>query len=439
VRYDPYIEKAWAGPSRLTRTLGLTSRVARSLFVLLLAGQAGCATSRVPGPATSATPPAQAALERGQALIARGEMAQATVALREALRLEPDLGQARATLGLALYGMGDFDGAIDELRAHLRTQPAAWDARLTLARALMARHDWAGARAELEQILSERPDLIEAHYAAGIVRYRLGDLDGAIDAYRRLLAQSPEQPDARYHLALMLKLARRDAEATREFLAAAEAGVAKAQYFVGAAYAAGVGTQRDLVNAIAWWFRAAEHGVTQAEEALSQVRQTAMGRSKRGQIERAAAEQAFRDFRADLWKQYPALIETGTDITRNGEDTVGAALLRRGRTDEAIAVLIREALALSEPAQRQLATLYAQGVEGRLPAHDTRVLAYFTAAAAEGEPRARIELARIYAGGLGVAPDLERALTLLRGTPHEDAQGLLRELSPGLGPASTRP
>jgi TPR repeat protein len=370
--------------------------------------------------------------------MARGELSQATVALREALRLQPDLHQARAALGLALYGLGDFDGAIGELRILLRAQPAAGDARLTLARALMARHDWAGARAELEQVLSEHPDLIEANYAAGVVRYRLGDLDGAIDAYRRLLAQAPEQPDARYNLALMLNLARRDAEATREFLAAAEAGVATAQYFVGAAYAAGVGTQRDLAKAIAWWFRAADQGVTQAEEALRQIRQAAAGRGQRGPIERAAAEQAFRDFRADLWKQYPVLDESGADISGNG-DTVGATLLRRGRTDEAVAVLIREACALSEPAQRQLATLYEQGVEGRLPAHDPRILAYFTAAAAEGDPRARIELARIYAGGLGVAPDLERALALLRATPHEDAQSLLRELSAGLGPASIRP
>ncbi len=405
------------------------SRGARWLFMLLLAGQVGCATSQAPAPTPT---PAKAPLERGRALVARGELTQATVALREALRLEPGLDQARATLGLALYGLGDFDGAIDELRPLRSRQPAAWDARLTLARALMARHDWAGARAELEAVLSERPDLLEARYATGIVRYRLGDLEGAIDAYRRVLAQGPEHPDARYNLALMLKLAHRDAEATREFLAAAEAGVARAQYFAGAAYAGGVGIQRDLGQAIAWWFRAADQGVTQAEEALSQVRQAAMGRGKRGPIEQTAAEQAFRDFRTDLWRQYP-------DLARNGEDTVGAALLRRGRTDEAIAVLIREALALSEPAQGQLATLYEQGLPGTLPAHDPRLLAYFTAAAAEGEPRARVELARIYAGGLGVAPDLERALTLLRATPHEDAQSLLRELSPGLGPASTRP
>ncbi|MGH7313980.1 MAG: hypothetical protein ACREJV_12470, partial [Candidatus Rokuibacteriota bacterium] len=129
----------WSDPPRVTAPLRLTSRVTLLLFVLLLAGQAGCATSRAPEPGTpptSAAEPtgpsatdrglatqtarAQTALELGRALIARGEMAAATVALRKALQLEPNLGQAKASLGLALYGMGDYDGAIDELRALLR-------------------------------------------------------------------------------------------------------------------------------------------------------------------------------------------------------------------------------------------------------------------------------------------------------------------------------
>ena len=86
-------------------------------------------------------------------------------------------------------------------------------------------------------------------------------------------------------------------------------------------------------------------------------------------------------------------------------------------------------VALGEPAERQLETLYEQGVEDRLPAHDARILAYFKIAAAEGQVRPRIALARFYARGLGVPKDVARALGLLRATPHEDAQRLLRELS----------
>jgi len=167
----------------------------------------------VASPAPTPQARAQAYLEQGQALIARGEMAAAATALREALRREPDLIQARASLGLALYGMGDLDAAVDELRAALRRQPDAVTARLTLATALVAKQDWAAARIELEQILNERPDLRQAHYSLGVVRYALGDLNGAIEAYRGVLAGDPQNHDARYNLALMLRLVQRDAEA----------------------------------------------------------------------------------------------------------------------------------------------------------------------------------------------------------------------------------
>jgi tetratricopeptide (TPR) repeat protein len=316
-------------------------------------------------------------LERGQALVARGEMAAAATVLREALRREPDLVQARASLGLALYALGDLDAAVEELRAALRRQPDALELRLTLAKALVARQEWPAAREELERILTTHPEQIDGRYALGIVRYAQGDVGGAIDAYRRVLAADPQQQDARYNLALVLKLARREAEATPEFIAAAQAGHARAQYFAGTACAAGLGVERSLPAAIAWWFRAAEQGVPQAEESLVQLRQVALGRSRQPPADRQAAEQAFTDYRAALWKDFP-------ELAANGDEPLGSALLRQGRVREAVPVLIREAGALSQPAGRLLEALYEQGVVGQLTAHDPRILAYLKGAAAEG-------------------------------------------------------
>jgi tetratricopeptide (TPR) repeat protein len=367
------------------------SRLTHSL-VILVALSAGCATQQASmpppvgtTPSVAPTPTAAAAargLEQGRALIARGDMAAATVALREALRAQPDLAEARASLGLALYAMGDLDAAVDELRGVLRVRPEMSEGRLTLAAALVARQDWPAARAELERALAAKPDLVQASYTLGVVRYAQGDLNGAIEAYRRVLAVEPRGHDARYNLALVLKLARRDAEATPEFLTAAEAGLPRAQYFVGAAYATGAGVERDLVTAIIWWTRAAEQGVTQADEALAQLRQAASGRSRRPLAERQAVEQAFSEYRARLWNDYPG-------VAREGDEPLGVALLRQGRAVEAVPVLIREAAALSEPALRALETLYDQGVDGQLPAHDARILASLKSAAAEGRARPR--------------------------------------------------
>ena len=369
------------------------------LLLLLAVAVTGCATVAPPAPPASTAPPgapitraeptapaptppapaspAQAALERGHALLAGGEMTAAATAFREAIRLQPDLVQARTGLGRALYALGDLDAAVAELSAALRQQPDAVAARLTLAHALAARQEWTAARAELERVLVEQPDLLDARYTLGILRYGQGDTSGAIDAYRRVLAVDPRQPDARYNLALLLKLYRRDAEATAEFLTAAQAGHPLAQYFAGAALAGGLGVDRDLTAAVTWWFRAAEQGVTQAEEALAQLRQVALGRTRRFPADRQAAQQAFAEYRTALWKEFP-------DVARDGEDSVGGALLRQRRAREAVPILIREAAALNEAAQRLLETIYERGVDGELPARDPRVLGYLEAAAAEG-------------------------------------------------------
>jgi Tfp pilus assembly protein PilF len=363
--------------------------VSGAFRLLLVVALPGCATALPPAPpatpsaevqpaapAVPAPGPGTVSLERGQALIARGDMAAAATALRETLRQQPDLTAARVSLGLALHGLGDLDAAVEELRAVLRRQPDAIDARLALARVLVARQEWPAARAELERVLRAQPDRLDAGYLLGVVRYAEGDGAGAIEAYRSVLALDPLQQDARYNLALVLKLARREAEATPEFVAAARAGHARAQYFAGAAYAAGLGVERSLSTAIAWWFRAAEQGVAQADDALAQLRQVALGRSRSAPGERQAAEQAFAEYRAALWKDFP-------ELTADGDDTLGAALLRRGRAGDAVAMLIREASALSQPAQRQLEFLYEQGVDG-VPPRDPRILSYMKGAAAEG-------------------------------------------------------
>ena len=82
-----------------------------------------------------------------------------------------------------------------------------------------------------------------------------------------------------------------------------------------------------------------------------------------------------------------------------------------------------------------------RGVDGQVPVYDGRILDYFKTAADEGQPRPRIALARCYATGLGVPKDMARAISLLKATPHEDAQRLLQELQAAseAAPAPARP
>lgn len=368
---------------------------------------------------------AEAHFTQGVALSVAGDLPGAISEFREALRLQPDFVQARSSLGLAFYLMGDVDSAIDEYRSVLRRQPELAQVHVNLATALMAKREWTAARTELQTALALQQDLVQAHFNLGTVRYTLGDIAGAIEAYRAALRLKPGYADAHYNLGLMLNLTNKDADAVQEFLAAARAGLPKAQYFLGNAYASGLGVEKNLAVAIKWWGRAAEQGMTQASETLVQLRQVVLRNGRPLTDEARTALQAFEGYREGIWQEFP-------DLSREAaEESAGAGLLRQGRVGEALHVLIREASALSEPAQNLLETLYEQGIDGQLTANDKRILTYFMTSAAEGLPRPRIALARIYARGLGVPQDLKKARDLLKGNHQEDAKRLLREISIG--------
>jgi tetratricopeptide (TPR) repeat protein len=356
--------------------VGLTLAAAIPTVAAILAG---CATGGAP---SRTTPPVVAA-----------DSAPATTQSGVSQR------EARAR---ALLAMGDLDGAAEELRALLRQSPDAVQARYALAVALMAKQDWSSARSELDEVLRRQPDMVPSLYSLGLVRYAQGDLNGAMEAYRQVLVRNPEHADARYNLALLLKLAHRDAEATPEFVAAARAGHARAQFFAGTAYARSLGVEPDLARAIAWWSRAAEQGSLEAGGALAELRKAALGKVRRAPAERRAVEQAFRDYRTGLWSEYPELAKSGDD------DTVGAALVRQGRGAEAVPVLISEALAFSEPAQALLEDLYHRGAPGQILPHDARILSYFKTAAAEGQARAQRVLQEISAATEAVPPSSVR-------------------------------
>ena len=362
---------------------------------------------------------------QGVGLLASGDLLGARAELREALRLQPDLVQARFSLGTALYLSGDVDSAIDAYRTVIRQQPDLAHAHLHLGTSLMVTHAWAEAQSSLKTAVSLQPDLVPAHYSLGIVRDRLGDRSGAIESYREALRLRPDHAEAHYHLGLALRQNKQETEATKEFLAAAQAGVPQAQYYAGVAYASGAGVERNLESAIAWWFLAVDQEVPQAKEALAHLRKMTLTTGKRSAGEARVVQDAFGAFRRSLWQQVSDLKGQAVD------ESVGVGLLRAGRTREAVRVLLHEAEALSEEAQAQLEALYANGVEGQLPTHNGRILEYFKSAAGEGLPYPRVILARIYARGLGIPPDTSKALGLLKGNAREDARALVKDLSAG--------
>lgn len=321
--------------------------------------------------------------------------------LRARLRANPGQVGDRLQLGQALLGLGDVAAAREQYREAVAIDPAHAEARVHLAQALMLTRDWTGARRHLEEALRVSPAHAEARYLLGTVRYTLGDLPGAMEAYRRALDLDPDMVQASFQLGVLLKLAGNEYESLVHLQKAAHGGVPRAQYLVGAAYRSGPGTVDDLVRSIDWWMRAAEQGLSEAREGLSRLRLAAQGNPSAEALRRA-----FGTYRMRRWAAYPDL-----KPSRPGE-SLGMRLLQRGRVEEAVRELLREALALSEPAHRVLETLYEVGVHGALPPGDARILELFQQTAADEAPRSLLVLSRIYGHGIGVPVDRDRARRL---------------------------
>jgi TPR repeat protein len=285
----------------------------------------------------------------------------------------------------------------------------------------MAKQDWRAAMMELKEATRLDPELTQAHYNLGTVSYTIGNLNAAIQSYQRALELQPHFPDARYRLALVLKLSHRDQESAQSMEEAAQGGVAQAQYFLGNAYRTGQGVEKNGARAIYWWTKALALGHQPAAASLSQLRRQALS-STQPEKKRREALEAFQDYRDRLWEDFP-------DLPRNGDgETLGTTLLKENRNEEAVPVLLQESNALSDVAQAHLALLYELGSEPHLTPFDKRILMSFETTANDGFVPAKKILARIYAKGIGMAPDVPKAKAQLKGLPKHDITSLLDEL-----------
>jgi len=342
---------------------------------------------------------------------------------RQALHIEPDAQEPRLTLGRTLFQLGDTDGAIDEYRTALRFHPTVAQAHLDLGTALMAKQDWRGAMTELQEAVRLDPTLVLAHYSMGTIQYTRGNIQSAIKAYQEALRLKPDFAEAHYRLGLVLKVAGKDKDAAQELEAAALAGLAKAQYFLGNAYRSGQGVEKSQIMAITWWAQAFEQGLPEAAQALTQLRRLAAVKGNLQTKQSKAAAEAFKNYCDQIWLDFP-------DLDRDQPtETVGTTLLKQGRTAEALPVLLREAYALNEISHATLVQLYEQGLDGQLPPHGQWILSYLESTAADGAVPSRMALARIYGKGLGLAPDQAKAKSYLKGLPKDDVKRILDEIA----------
>jgi tetratricopeptide (TPR) repeat protein len=145
---------------------------------------------------------AAAHYELGLTFGADGKGDAAVTALRRAVQLKPDLGDAWRALGDHLTGMGDSQGADEAYARHIRY--SSQNPRLLEAGAALCDNRIAVAEALLREHLKQFPTDVAAIRMLAEVAARLGRMADSETLLTRCLELAPSFAGARHNLALVL-------------------------------------------------------------------------------------------------------------------------------------------------------------------------------------------------------------------------------------------
>jgi TonB family protein len=173
-----------AKPRRAT-TLTLTLSVSSCLLTI---GPHAAARAQEQPP-----PPAATAGERGRGigLYEQGNVKEAVKALRAAVKLDQNDGEAWHFLGLALSRAGDTKGARKAAEKAVKLRPDFAPARAAFAYLLLLSGKLPDALREAEATLKLDPQNAEAHYVASAVYLSRYDPDRALKEIEAALAAKP--------------------------------------------------------------------------------------------------------------------------------------------------------------------------------------------------------------------------------------------------------
>ena len=144
-------------------------------------------------------------LDRANALLTGGALADAEEAFQELIAGNPQHPDVLHGLGLLAAGRGQFDQARDYMRGAVSwaENPAIYLA--SLGDVERRQGDLVAAEASLSQAIAAQPNLAEAHNNMGMLRLNQADYHGAVSYFREAARLKPEMPMAHYNLGIALR------------------------------------------------------------------------------------------------------------------------------------------------------------------------------------------------------------------------------------------
>lgn len=145
------------------------------------------------------TQTAEGYLNRGIALLQKGDASGALTDLTRAIELNPKLADAFALRAEIRSRRGDLEGAIADYDKVIELIPNAVGMEAVYTNRSMLRlqkGDVDGASADLDKAISINPRVAEIYNGRAIIRLQKGDLNGALADYEKVIELKPTMPSA---------------------------------------------------------------------------------------------------------------------------------------------------------------------------------------------------------------------------------------------------
>ena len=156
-------------------------------------------------------------LAHARALDQQGRLAEAIVAYRQFLTIEPRNGDALQLLGIALARVGNTGEAVEALSAAAAIQPGNPFLQANLANALNETGRPSEALSYYGRAVVLKPDFAAAHRGRGMTLLRLGQLDAAVQALSNAVRLQPDNAGFENDLGVALERLDRKADALTHF------------------------------------------------------------------------------------------------------------------------------------------------------------------------------------------------------------------------------
>jgi tetratricopeptide (TPR) repeat protein len=147
----------------------------------------------------------EAAYLHALSLFNSGEVKQAELEARRALRLNAGMADAHTLLGIILASRGNQNGEASEaLQQAVALDPKNFDAQFNLGRVQYVMKDYAGALRSLTAALELHPDHAQARFFLGTTLEAAGDSEAALKQYEELNRRDPQSPYGKLGLGALL-------------------------------------------------------------------------------------------------------------------------------------------------------------------------------------------------------------------------------------------